>query len=340
MRKRCSKWMADWYDEFGVRKRKAFKTQRSAAAFQRRMREQVHASKKAQASRASANSSRLGENAPKTLGRLESRPGLRQSSGRPDARQPHGGHSQHAHGRVDSKALHRANALPQTLYGKRKYLRRILLHLEACGGSHTPLAQLAKIKRPRPRGIIATPHELAALRKAAAPWEACWLEIAAGHGLRFAEAKRLAAIHYNAELGTITYPTKGHDYNQLPVTPELKNFFDTAPQDTDPHRPLLERLAGTHLSKGMMYSAWHRLLKRAGANPKLIPHDLRRTLADRVYTETKDLRMAQQILGHRDLATTTMYLEHKHPEDVRGLLDALSQGKPYVPQPRRGAYQN
>ncbi len=228
----------------------------------------------------------------------------------------------------------------QTLYGKRKYLRRILLHLEACGGSHTPLAQLAKIKRPRPRGIIATPIELAALRKAAAPWEACWLEIAAGHGLRFAEAKRLAAIHYNAEHGTITYPTKGHDFNQLPVTPELKNFFDTAPQDSDPHRPLLERLAGTHLSKGMMYSAWHRLLKRAGANPKLIPHDLRRTLADRVYSETKDLRMAQQILGHRDLATTTMYLEHKHPEDVRGLLDALSQGKPYVPQPRRGAFQN
>lgn len=51
-------WFADWRDADGVRHRKGFKTRRSAAAFQRRMREATHGEKKSQASRAFVASSR------------------------------------------------------------------------------------------------------------------------------------------------------------------------------------------------------------------------------------------------------------------------------------------
>ena len=62
MQKRYGLYMADWYDQDRVRHRKGFKTKRSAAAYQRRMREAVAASKKAPASRAPKNSPRHGAN--------------------------------------------------------------------------------------------------------------------------------------------------------------------------------------------------------------------------------------------------------------------------------------
>ena len=54
---------------------------------------------------------------------------------------------------------------------------------------------------------------------------ACWLEITAGHGLRFSEARRLAAIHFAQDTGTIKFPTKGGDVNELPATEALQRFF-------------------------------------------------------------------------------------------------------------------
>lgn len=49
MKKRGKLWMADWYDAERVRHRKGFKTERSASAYARRMREAAAALKKARA---------------------------------------------------------------------------------------------------------------------------------------------------------------------------------------------------------------------------------------------------------------------------------------------------
>ena len=73
MLKRYGLWLADWYDENGQRKRKGFKTQRSAIAFQNRMKEKSGSAKKIRASRAPASSSRptakASRPAPRTLRR-------------------------------------------------------------------------------------------------------------------------------------------------------------------------------------------------------------------------------------------------------------------------------
>jgi len=56
---KSGKWFADWRDENGIRRRKAFRTKATAASFQRRMQAQT-TTKKAQASAPRAQSSKHG----------------------------------------------------------------------------------------------------------------------------------------------------------------------------------------------------------------------------------------------------------------------------------------
>lgn len=44
------------------------------------------------------------------------------------------------------------------------------------------------------------------------------------------------------------------------------------------------------------------------------PHDLRRTFAENLYSETRDLRQVQAGLGHRTLGTTAYYLQRSNTQ--------------------------
>ncbi len=46
---------------------------------------------------------------------------------------------------------------------------------------------------------------------------------------------------------------------------------------------------------------------RAGLSRKISSHDLRATFATAVYDHTKDLRVAQELLGHANSSTTEIY---------------------------------
>lgn len=56
-----------------------------------------------------------------------------------------------------------------------------------------------------------------------------------------------------------------------------------------------------------------RIIKRrceAAGLPSLRPHDFRRGLGNLLLSKGSDLRMVQQVLGHKDLSTTTRYAKH------------------------------
>lgn len=230
-----------------------------------------------------------------------------------------------------------------TIHTRRKYLRMLLAHLVELGAPRFALRNLPKPKPGRPRAVIAEPDELSAIRAVIAtwtarkpangepwiePWLPCWFEITAGHGLRFAEARRLCAANFNPSLQTITFIGKGHIEHTLPATPRLQEFFRSAPASPNPREPLIERIAGRALSDYFVYKGWKRVLKKAGITRDLHPHDLRRTLAVRSMNATKDIRIAQQILGHASIATTALYLEHTDPEKLRPLLEELTRWTP------------
>ena len=56
----------------------------------------------------------------------------------------------------------------------------------------------------------------------------------------------------------------------------------------------------------------HEMLKSAftaaGLNGKLATHSLRKSFAQRVYEESRDIYLVQELLGHRSVATTQKYI--------------------------------
>jgi len=129
----------------------------------------------------------------------------------------------------------------------------------------------------------------------------------------------------------VSYVKKGGDIYELPLSDELEQLFALAPVDDD--RPFLESLRGpeglgrahVRICDDTIREAWQRLKRRTGVNPELKPHDLRRTTADLAWEATHDLRIVQQLLGHKSMATTAEYLQHRDQATLRPLIQALKQ---------------
>jgi site-specific recombinase XerC len=195
----------------------------------------------------------------------------------------------------------------------------------ASGAPKQILETLGHVRDPAPRTTIATPDELTRLTLNASTWMRCWLSITAGHGLRRAEADRLCPAQYNADSRTITFRTKGDRTHQLQITDELRAYFEMVEPVADRNTPLVHLIAGRKIGSAAIRKQWEALKKKAGVNRLLRIHDLRRTLAVRIYDLTKDLRAVQHTLGHSNLLTTCMYLEHHDPQSIRPLLNQLQQ---------------
>jgi len=281
--------MADWRDSAGKRHRKGFATKREAERDQEKM-QKTEETKKAQASRARRRSSRRGK-AP-TQKRDSTR--TRQRVG------------------------------PATAATIRKELARCIKHLTQFGTPPQTATELQKVRQPRPRTTIATPDELIAVYTKAQPWMSCLIIATAGHGMRLGEAMRLCPAMYDAQNNTVTFRTKGQDTNTLSVTDELREILKAVEPGTDPNTPLIATLKpGGRCSRSTIQKAGELLKARTGTNPQLRFHDLRRTLAVRVYDHTKDVRAVQQILGHRNLQTTCIYLEHRDQKAINEILNSI-----------------
>lgn len=128
----------------------------------------------------------------------------------------------------------------------------------------------------------------------------------------------------------MTFTTKYDEKQTLPVTAELAVLLGTAGLESNvPYVAQLPRgrsLNGKKLKPlgRMSVEALRNVLlttrKQIGITHKLTAHDLRRTTAVAVYEQTKDLRVAQAVLGHADLTSTLWYLDHHlTPVDVAAL---------------------
>jgi integrase len=202
---------------------------------------------------------------------------------------------------------------------------RFLRDLVDAGAPRAITITLARAREPEPRTIIATPDELARLQVAAAAWEKCLLAMLAGLGLRRNEALRLTPANYDTKSNTIAYRTKGEQTNRLTATDELRAWFEQYGTNVpDPNVPLLQLIAGHPIGTTRVNHAWRRLRKKARVNPELRMHDLRRTVAIRVFETTNDIRQTQHLLGHRHAATTLKYLANfERRKDITPVLNEL-----------------
>ena len=91
-------------------------------------------------------------------------------------------------------------------------------------------------------------------------------------------------------------------------------------------RPLFPSRNGQG-GKRMSRRAAHDVLKTAfeaaGLNGKLASHSLRKSFAQRLYDRTGDIYAVQEMLGHKNIATTQKYLGVNY-QNVRQAVEAMA----------------
>ena len=97
-------------------------------------------------------------------------------------------------------------------------------------------------------------------------------------------------------------------------------------QNTEPSRPLFpsRQKSGT---VPMHRQTAHDILKTAftaaGLNGKLATHSLRKSFAQRVYEQSGDIFLVQELLGHKNISTTQRYLGVNYA-DARVAVEGMS----------------
>ena len=98
--------------------------------------------------------------------------------------------------------------------------------------------------------------------------------------------------------------------------------------NTDSHRPLFPS-RNKNGSVAMNRQTAHEMLKTAflaaGLNGKLATHSLRKSFAQRVYEQSGDIYLVQELLGHRNVATTQKYLGVNYA-DARAAVEGMALG--------------
>ena len=165
----------------------------------------------------------------------------------------------------------------------------------------------------------------------------CYFELALQTGLRVSELLSLTVgqvCHEGVIVEEVNIPRK-HLKNgkrgkasgrTVPLFPTTRPWVEAWLKDLcglmyvaeiaelDPTLPLfLSRVsadgAPRALSREYVFRLTQRLAQAAGLQGRVGTHSARKTLARQAYAWSKDVRLVQQILGHRSLASTEHYLE-------------------------------
>jgi integrase/recombinase XerC len=156
-----------------------------------------------------------------------------------------------------------------------------------------------------------------------------WLQV--GLGLRCSEVARLHVEDWSRRAGVLLVHGKGSRDRELPVVADVtRALAEYLREWPTPRGPLIRsyrtpRALRPDTISGMV-SEWMRaagikLVARDGVSA----HALRHTAASDVLEQSKDLRAVQDMLGHRQLATTAIYLRRA---SLGRLRDAM-EGRAY-----------
>ena len=96
---------------------------------------------------------------------------------------------------------------------------------------------------------------------------------------------------------------------------DLRKFIDGKPQDEYLFVSYQKDSLGKHhcLSGRTVQLVFERALKRAGINKDATPHSLRHTFATHLLENGISLRYIQQLMGHKNISTTSIYTKVTNP---------------------------
>ena len=112
----------------------------------------------------------------------------------------------------------------------------------------------------------------------------------------------------------------------------LVNWHRDRYGDLDANRPLFpsrNKKGNVALNRQTAHDMLKEAFMAAGLNGKLATHSLRKSFAQRVYEQSNDIYLVQELLGHKNVATTQKYLGVNYAE-AREAVEGMALGsEPY-----------
>jgi integrase/recombinase XerC len=200
----------------------------------------------------------------------------------------------------------------------------------ALSEGHAPADPTAKIIRPKIRRTVPRPIDRGDLDfaiRAARPQMRAMLTLAAFAGLRVQEISGLRREDVIEPNGLIYVSDgKGAQCRILPLHSETLAALHRMPM---PERgPVFRRPDGGRFMPQAVGRAINEHLHGLGVDATA--HQLRHWFATEVYSITRDLRMAQELLGHAHPSTTAGYVAYSHV-DAAAAVSALKVGMNVLP---------
>jgi site-specific recombinase XerC len=233
----------------------------------------------------------------------------------------------------------RAGRRPNTARSQFSYLRTFLTWLVEQGILlRNPCDRIKAPRVPRPAPRAMPSNAIGALLEVCPDARAraiVWLMI--GMALRCCEVQRLQVFDWDRSSATMHIRGKGNDERIIPVPEEVSQALDAYLTEHPPigdgplirtyrraNQPLKADTISGMVSRWMEYAG----LKR-GPRDGVSAHALRHSCASLAFERTKDIRVAQELLGHTNLAVTSRYIR---PAGVETLREALA-GRTYAAAP-------
>ncbi|HEX7785320.1 MAG TPA: tyrosine recombinase XerC [Methylomirabilota bacterium] len=148
------------------------------------------------------------------------------------------------------------------------------------------------------------------------------LELLYASGLRVAEGCGLDVDDVDLARRTVRVLGKGDKERVVPVGDTALEALDAYLELRGRERgPLFLNARGGRLTPRSAHRIVGRRARRAGIGQRVTPHTLRHSFATHMLGEGADLRLIQELLGHRRLSTTQRYT-HVSPEHLMRVYDA------------------
>ncbi|WCO67856.1 tyrosine-type recombinase/integrase [Iamia majanohamensis] len=198
-----------------------------------------------------------------------------------------------------------------------------------------PTAHVPAIRQPRRRPITLTEVEVARLLLAAPDLRAravVWLMV--GCGARCVEVSRATVEDYEPRHGTLLLRGKGGHERMIPVPTAARDCLDRYLDTTGrASGPLIRSEVNPQalLSPATLSQYMRKWMRAAGVKTRALDgrsaHGLRRTALSDVMDRTSDVRVVQEMAGHRDLDTTARH--YLRPVTLDQLRTAM-EGRDYA----------
>jgi integrase/recombinase XerC len=136
------------------------------------------------------------------------------------------------------------------------------------------------------------------------------LETLYGGGLRVSELVNLELDDVDLENGIARVRGKGRKERLAPLGSSavraLREYVQTRPRTEDP-RPIFLNRNGGRLTARSVRRMLRECALRGQVDPRTSPHTLRHSFATHLLDRGADLREVQELLGHKNIATTQIY---------------------------------